>query len=66
MKLVVGVEYSLDTGHKLISVKGSADIYFNLGINWVLDSSLTDKTGSFTSIQGMKVKYTGTGEVEII
>lgn len=66
MKLVADVEYSLDTGFKLISVKGSADIYFNLGTNWVLDSSLTDKTGSFTALQGMKIKFSGSGEVEII
>ena len=58
MKLLNNVARPLETNTYSIFVKGTAEIYFTTDelSDYILDSTLTDITGTFIAKQGMKIK----------
>jgi hypothetical protein len=69
MKLVSNLAKPLENDTYNIFVKGTAEIYFIADdlSDFILDSTLTDTTGTFIAKQGMKIKAVfTTAEVVLI
>jgi hypothetical protein len=69
MKLLNNLARPLETNTYTIFIKGTAEIYFTTDelSDFILDSTLTDTTGTFIAKQGMKIKAVfTTGEVVLI
>jgi hypothetical protein len=69
MKLISNLAKPLEEGTYTIFVKGTAEIYFIAdGLSdFILDSTLTDTTGTFIAKQGIKIKAVfTTAEVVLI
>jgi hypothetical protein len=69
MKLLNNIARPLETNTYTIFIKGTAEIYFIADdlSDFILDSTLTDTTGTFIAKQGMKIKAVfTTAEVVLI